>query len=135
MPKSLFFIDDDESFLLLIEKLTRKIDAVLEVRTALNGEEALTKIKEWVKDDSNLPNLMFVDINMPKMNGFEFLEEFKNLSDQIFELKKIVPIVMLTSSERESDKQKATDLGIVDHFYHKSHDINELKESIQKLIE
>lgn len=110
------------------------MEFVREVRTAINGEDALGKINQWLGDRSSLPDIMFIDINMPIMNGFEFLEEFKTLREKFLELNKIVPIVMLTSSQRESDREKAMEMGIVDHFYLKSHDIDELKSSLQYLI-
>lgn len=135
MSKKLFFIDDDEVFLYLIERTCQKIETVEGIEFAENGEDALQKIDSWLGGTRPLPNLMFVDINMPGMDGFEFLDEFKVLREKFEELKKIVPIVMLTSSVHEQDEEKALATGIVSDFVVKPPDMEGLEKSIRKFLE
>jgi len=75
------------------------------ITTALNGQQALEKIEAAVGTDQ-LPELILLDINMPVMDGFEFLESFAELQDPEA-LSKVV-IVMLTTSllERDVDRTR-----------------------------
>lgn len=72
-----------------------------------DGEEALEFLYKIGKyKDAPTPSLMLLDINMPKMNGFEVLEKLKT-----DERHKKMPIIMLTTSEREKDIETAYNLG------------------------
>lgn len=77
------------------------------IEIALNGEEALNLLQK--KNETNTPNLIFLDLNMPIMNGFEFLEEYKNMNIPSKELTKIY---ILTSSRNEKDLAKAKNFQI-----------------------
>lgn len=135
MGKKLFFIDDDTTFFYLIERASEKVESVEALYHAESGEDALEKIESWLNGEGQLPDLMFVDINMPKMDGFEFLDEFKAMREKFEELKKIIPIVMLTSSQHESDKEKAMGTGIVDSFMVKPPDLEGLTKVIRDFSE
>ena len=134
MGKHLFFIDDDDIFLHILERTCRKIDEVSQFSSACHGRDALNKIDTWVKNGENIPNIAFVDINMPIMNGLEFLEHFKKKREQIERLKQIIPIVMLTSSEDGGDKEKAFATGIVDDYMVKPFHIKEMETFLRKVI-
>lgn len=77
------------------------------IEIALNGEEAIDLLQK--KDETETPNLIFLDLNMPIMNGFEFLEEYKNMNIPCKELTKIY---ILTSSRNEKDLAKAKNFQI-----------------------
>lgn len=77
------------------------------IEIALNGEEALNLLQK--KNETDTPNLIFLDLNMPIMNGFEFLEEYKNMNIPSKELTKIY---ILTSSRNEKDLAKAKNFQI-----------------------
>jgi len=77
------------------------------IEIALNGEEAINLLQK--KDETDTPNLIFLDLNMPIMNGFEFLEEYKNMNIPCKELTKIY---ILTSSRNEKDLAKAKNFQI-----------------------
>ena len=77
------------------------------IEIALNGEEAIDLLQK--KDETDTPNLIFLDLNMPIMNGFEFLEEYKNMNIPCKELTKIY---ILTSSRNEKDLAKAKNFQI-----------------------
>jgi len=76
---------------------------------AENGEEALAFLK---KENQLLPELIFLDINMPRMNGWEFLEEYKKLDID----KKRVIILMLTTSANPADLERAKKIEEVTGF-------------------
>lgn len=90
-------IDDNYYHQIIIEEMgiVHKID------TALNGIEALEYLK---RENQTPPALIFLDLNMPKMNGWEFLEEFKHLSE---EQKAKVIILILTTSANPDDVKRA----------------------------
>ena len=83
------------------------------VVTKENGEVALEYLKHRVESGEPLPDVIFLDINMPRMNGWEFLEEYNKLEK---DLQVKVVVVMLTTSEDPSDKAKALKIGATTTF-------------------
>jgi CheY-like chemotaxis protein len=78
-----------------------------------SAKEALSYLKTKPITDNNKIDIIFLDINMPGMNGWEFLEEYNKLDK---ELQQGVVIVMLTTSESEEDKKKAMKWGFTAEF-------------------
>jgi len=89
--------------------IKRNLNENIPVKEAYDGKEALEFISQ-----NELPYLIFLDINMPGMNGFEFLDSFKS-----FPNKEKAKIVMLTSSLNDKDKEKAYSYKEVDMFVNK----------------
>jgi two-component system response regulator len=100
--------DDNEDHLFLTVRALREVPGVeLEIETASDGQEALDAVYQRGRyGGSRPPNLILLDIKMPKLNGLEVLERIK--SDE--RLRKI-PIVVLTSSERPEDVDATYRLG------------------------
>ncbi len=99
--KRVLLVGDDETSNFLNKLFLEGLDYAEEVYVSQNGEEAICHIKE---NCPILPDLIFLDINMPIMNGFEFLEEVNRFTD--IDVKNI-KIVMLTASDRFYDYEKA----------------------------
>ena len=76
--KCIFLIDDCEIDIWLGVKVIKRLDISLSVITARNGEEALRKLGELILLDTCFPEIFLVDINMPLLNGFEFIQRLKN---------------------------------------------------------
>jgi len=70
-------IDDDDTLLFIMKRFLNKTGRVSEIRTASNGQEGL----KVLEDDSWVPDLIFLDINMPVMNGWDFLEIFNEMKN------------------------------------------------------
>jgi CheY-like chemotaxis protein len=105
----ILLVDDDTINNFINEKLLKKLDLSHKISVTLNGEEALTFLKNVCQDPATCPELILLDINMPVMDGFEFLERYKNLS---FPNKGSVIIVMLTTSTNPNDTEKLNQAGI-----------------------
>lgn len=135
MSKSVFFIDDDENYLHFLERVSEDVPEVDGFFSAKNGKEALEKLTVWRETGEELPSVMFIDVAMPVMDGFEFLDEFKLERDTFEELRKIIPIIVLTSSMHEVDKQRAMATGIVEKYVVKPSGIEDtaamLREAVQ----
>ncbi len=102
-------VDDDQICNFLNENVIHLMDGRLKVHSALNGQSAL----DFVAKHSNSPQLILLDLNMPVMDGFEFLDEFVKLPAEI--RKKIV-IVILTSSDYEKDRQQAAKYNVISGY-------------------
>ncbi len=96
--KRILVVDDEPN---VVKSLTFVLNKEgYDVSSAINGEEAMLKIQE------TKPNLMFLDVMMPKKNGYEVCKEVKSnstLSD--------IHIIMLTAKGQEADREKGLDSG------------------------
>lgn len=99
-----YVVDDDKVFHFIIKKLllNNKIDVNPDFFE--NGLLAIEKIKKDLIKGKNPPDLILLDINMPILDGWQFLEEFKGIKKK---LKKDVVIYIVSSSDDKADKNKA----------------------------
>jgi CheY-like chemotaxis protein len=101
--KAVLLIDDDEPTNFIHKKIIQGTDLVEAIHIAHSGQEALNFLSR--KDNEKpIPDLIFLDINMPAMDGWEFLAQYKMLTNTATE--KII-IVMLTTSLNPDDEMKA----------------------------
>ena len=106
--RSILLIDDDEISNLFNKIFISKLDLDVKVEVALDGAKAIDFLKERDLNSEHPllePCLLLLDIRMPIMNGWEFLEAYNNLLND--EAKRSIVIVMLTTSEDEGDVIKA----------------------------
>ncbi len=117
MKKKILVVDDE---LTICELLECFLTPQYEITTTSSGLEALT----WL--ESNLPDLIISDIQMPKMNGFEFLKEVR-----ITGFTKHTPVIMLSGQTESKERVKCYRLGAQDYLT-KPFNPEELEEVVKK---
>jgi CheY-like chemotaxis protein len=120
MP-SILIVDDDPVIRNLLKQILEEFqESGVRLLTAENGEAAMESIKR------EKPDVIFLDVMMPKMNGFEVCDMIKRDPET-----KDICIIMLTAKGQEIDKQKAKESGS-DYYITKPFNINEI---IRKVID
>ena len=100
--KKVFVVDDDTLYTYGIKRLLHKRDPESDVRTFENGEEALNSITRMYEQGQELPGVILLDLNMPKMNGWEFLRGFEELRSQS---DKDVQVFVISSQAHRKDEE------------------------------
>ncbi len=77
--KTIFLIDDDPVFVYLTKKIICSINGGCHIREFADGELAIDRLKQIFDDSKELPDIIFVDLSMPVMDGWEFLNEYAHL--------------------------------------------------------
>lgn len=77
--KKVYLIDDDDIFVFLTKKTILKVTEDVNVEVFSDGLQAITHLREIQHLPEQLPDLIFLDLNMPVMDGWEFLEEYQEL--------------------------------------------------------
>ena len=122
--KNIFLAEDDEDDQLLFAMAVKEIDNSICLNQAKNGVEALTTLDNMHR----LPDLIFMDINMPLMNGFECLLELKT-NKHLHN----IPVIIYSTSSTPSDVARAYNLGAC-LYLEKPFNINEFETIIKKLF-
>jgi len=105
--KPILLVEDDQIDIMTVRRALRDLSVSNTLVAAENGEEAL----RYLQENSDKPCLILLDLNMPVMNGIEFLKVVK--SDA--RLKRI-PVVVLTTSVEQRDKYESYELGIAGYM-------------------
>ena len=105
----ILLVDDNDADNEFHSIIIQKVGITDNIQIAEDGEEALEFLK---KENQVMPELIFLDINMPRMNGWEFLEEYKQLNIK----EKQIIIVMLTTSVNPADMERANKIAEVTGF-------------------
>lgn len=123
----ILLIDDDEPTNFYNEHIINQSGIVKTVVPMLSGISALEFLKTEVDGKFPKPDLIFVDINMPAMNGWEFLDEYEKLDEKH---KGDVVVMMLTTSLNPDDEVKAQEFGSIQGFKRKPLNQKELLEIV-----
>ncbi len=115
--KDVFVIDDDKVFHFIIKRLFSKNNIDISPSFYFNGLEAIEEIKQKINSGNTLPDLILLDINMPIMDGWQFLDEFRKT--RIVTQGERTTIYLVSSSDSISDINKAKEYQdqIKDYFF------------------
>lgn len=131
--KEIMFIDDDEIVKMVGTKVLKRINYTNEISYFSNGLEALENILYRINNNEikveNDPILILLDINMPKMDAWEFMNEFTLLTPEI---KDKFKIVIVTSSFNPEDKSKAFSYEEIEDYANKPLSVSIFKEFLIK---
>jgi DNA-binding response OmpR family regulator len=117
--KKILLVEDDEALASVYQ--TRLTGEGFDVRWVANGEEALSNAMQY------RPDLILLDVMMPKVSGFDVLDILRNTPDTAG-----TKIIMLTALGQEADKQRAMSLGVTDYLVKSQVVIADVVERIKK---
>jgi len=123
-------IDDDSIYQFTARKLLESTGLAKQIQSFYNGSEAIKYFKDQNNSPETLPDVIFLDINMPIMNGWEFLEEYHKLSNK---LPKLIVVYVVSSSIDSNDMQKSKEYKVVSDYIVKPINRNQYKELIESL--
>lgn len=124
IKKLILLADDDIDDTEMFYEALADINENIECHCAINGSEAL----KILNDLNDLPKLIFLDVNMPVMSGWEclkFLKKDKRYQD--------IPVIMISTSSHKNDMEMASNLGSVCYFV-KPNDFNDLKFVLSSIV-
>jgi CheY-like chemotaxis protein len=125
-------IDDNRDDNFFHERVIKKNNAAEFVIALQSAKEALDYLIFRTENKTPRPDLIFLDINMPGMNGWEFLHEYNRLDKQ---LQSKAVVIMLTTSENPDDQIKANGINVVSDFKTKPLTVEILEEVIGKYFQ
>lgn len=122
---NILVIEDNPIDASALKRIIRKVDDTLKVDHSENGKDAM----QWLFSEENVqPDLILLDLNMPVMNGFDFLDSFGKEAHN-----RSIPIIVYTTSQHAADIQLAYEKGACGYFV-KSIDAQESQGVINSVI-
>ena len=126
--KTLTLVDDDDIFVFLTTKIIEQTNLVDLIKVFGNGLDAINFLKENKNNVDALPGIILLDLSMPIMNGWEFIEAY-----QMINIQQSVDMYILSSSVYENDIEKTKSYPLVKGFISKPLSIDRLKELVNAI--
>ncbi len=125
-------IDDDEIFRISTRLLLKSLNKDYEILEFENGKEAIQFLAEAQEESPNkVPRVIFLDLNMPVMDGWGFLENYVKLNKPVKEKSEII---IVTSSVDDEDKRRAAELSAISDYWVKPVSREGLKNLIEECL-
>jgi CheY-like chemotaxis protein len=121
----LFIIDDDIEDQEIFIEAVKEVDEGIYCSASISGEEALNVLEQEVE---KLPDLIFLDLNMPKLNGIQVLKEIKNIPGL-----KSIPVIMYSTSFAPRDIEEIRQIGAAHHLLKPSR-FNDLCSALNTIL-
>lgn len=129
---NILLIDDDEATNFIHEIVLKEMDCADSITIFQNGYKALDFLKEKSVNTGKQPDIIFLDINMPGMDGWGFLKEYEKLEPQ---QKAKVLLIMLSTSLNPDDRERALSIDAVDGFENKLLEESKMKKVLKKYFQ
>jgi len=123
-------VDDDDIYQFTIVKILKSIDLDKKISLFSDGEEALEFLIDNLYNNEELPDIIFLDINMPIMDGFQFMEEYVKIKPK---LNKKIIIYMVSSSVDPVDIERAKNISDISDYIIKPIKAGQLREIMANL--
>lgn len=111
--QSTCIIDDDPIFIYGTKRIMKEVDFCDNILVFNNGQDAIEGLKELMAKGEDLPEVLFLDLNMPIMNGWEFLEDFVKIPNPVG--KKVI-IYIISSSIDPRDLERIRNYKMVNNY-------------------
>ena len=121
MNKKILFIEDEKSLQEILGQVLKQHG--FEVKEALNGQDGLDLVAKFE------PDLILLDLILPKVNGFEVLEKIKGN-----EATKNIPVIILTNLEGSENVQRALELEAFDYLVKSNYSLNEIVNRVESTL-
>ncbi|MBP4142551.1 response regulator [Flavobacterium sp. I-SCBP12n] len=121
--KSIWVIDDDVIYQIIINKIIQRSEMFSSTSSFKNGKEAIDSLNNSLKNNSDLPDIILLDINMPIMDGWEFMEEMGLIKPK---LKKDIIVYIVSSSIAIEDKNRSKTYANILGYLSKPVTVNDL---------
>jgi two-component system response regulator len=105
-PVKILLVEDNPDDVLITRRALAKSRVANELYVVRDGQEALEYLLSQDEGDTPRPDLILLDVNLPRVNGMEVLERIRRDDDLA-----VIPVIMLTASDREEDVVKSYRLG------------------------
>jgi CheY-like chemotaxis protein len=109
MNKTILLVEDDELDVISVERTLKKFYSSYNLQVAHNGKEALTMLTQT--ENPIKPDIVLLDLNMPRMNGIEFLKTIRQNADL-----KDLPVFVMTTSSETTDRTITEELGVAGYI-------------------
>lgn len=129
-PDIACIIDDDQMFTYLLTKQMKLVGFCKNLLVFYNGLEALRYLRPILESPESLPDVILLDLNMPVMDGWQFLDEFVT-----FRVAKKVTVYIVSSSISTEDHERARRYSAVSQFYVKPISQDNLAGMLQEMQE
>jgi len=129
-PFIICIVDDDEIYKFTMRKTIEMNKLARKVLIFFDGEEALDFITDNLGNNQDLPDVIFLDINMPIMDGFQFMQEYIKIKPRVG---KKITIYMVSSSVDADDIEKANEISDIAGYLIKPIKASELNDIIAEL--
>lgn len=123
-------IDDDDIYQFTVTRTIKAHNIAKKILVFSDGEQALEFFKDNISNEDHLPDIIFLDLNMPIMDGWQFLEEYIKLKPRVG---KKITVYLVTSSVDPADTERAKKISAVSDYLIKPIKPEQLKDLVEAL--
>ncbi|MES2618047.1 MAG: response regulator [Bacteroidota bacterium] len=131
-PFIICIVDDDKIYQYTTSKMIEANNIAKRIMVFSDGEEAMNFMTDNIANNTDLPDVIFLDVNMPIMDGWQFLEKYVDLKPRIG---KKITLFMISSSNDPDDVERSKRISEISDYIIKPVTAQQFKEIIEELAE